>query len=176
MGPLLYAIYINCIVALEDQHTKMALYADDTTAATALTKNKRINRQRIKDKAAEMQEYMNCHHLRFNSDKTQLLIKTCGQKNMHSDLELEMETGTIKQSDVVKVLGVYLSKDELFKEYLVNSNNSMMRFLETRLNMLRILSRYADLKSRKALAEGLILSKINYCISSSRSFRSSSTR
>ena len=40
----------------------------------------------------------------------------------------------------------------------------MMRFLETRLNMLRILSRYADLKSRKALAEGLCLSKINYCI------------
>ena len=29
LGPNLYAIYINCIVALEDQHTKIALYADD---------------------------------------------------------------------------------------------------------------------------------------------------
>ena len=58
----------------------MALYADDTTAATELTKNKRINHQRIKNKAAEMQEYMNCHHLKFNSDKTQLLIKSKGKR------------------------------------------------------------------------------------------------
>ena len=93
-----------------------------------------------------------------------MLIKSKGQKNIHKDLILQMETGNIKQLEVVKVLGVYISRDELFKEYLVNSNNSMMRFLETRLNMLRLLSRYADLKSRKALAEGLILSKINYCI------------
>ena len=56
MGPNLYAIYINCIVALEDEHTKMALYADDTTAATELTKNKRINHQRIKNKAAGVHE------------------------------------------------------------------------------------------------------------------------
>ena len=112
MGPLLYAIYINCIVALEDQHTKMALYADNTTAAKELTKNKRINHQRIKNKVAEMQEYMNCHHLKFNSDKTQLLIKSKGRKNTHSDLVLEMETGNIK-SEVVKVLGVYISRDEL---------------------------------------------------------------
>ena len=113
MGPTLYAIYINCIVALKDQHTKMVLYADDTTAATELTKNKRINHQRIKNKAAEMQEYMNCHHLKFNSDKTQLLIKSKGRENIHSDMVLEMETGNIKQSEVVKVLGVYISRDEL---------------------------------------------------------------
>ena len=31
--------------------------------------------------------------------------------------------------------------------------------------MLKMLSKYADFKSRKALAEGLILSKLNYCIS-----------
>ena len=101
----------------------------------------------------------------FNSDKTQLLIKCRGTNNTHKDLSLEMTTGTIEQSEVVKVLGVYLSKDEQFKEYLITSENSMMRFLTTRLNMLKLLSRYADEKSRKALAEGLILSKINYCIS-----------
>ena len=82
---------------------------------------------------------MNCHHLKFNSDKTQLLIKSKGQKNIHKDLVLEMETGNIKQLEVVKVQGVYISRDELFKEYLVNSNNNMMRFLETRLNMLHLL-------------------------------------
>ena len=126
----------------------MALYADNITAATEFTKN-----QRIKDKAAEMQEReheLSSSEIQFK----QLLIKSKGQKNIQKDLVLEMETGNIKQLEVVKVLGVYISRDELFKEYLVNSNNSMMRFLETRLNMLCLLSRYADLKSRKALAEG----------------------
>ena len=90
-----------------------------------------------------MQEFMDCNLLKFNGDKTQLLIKQKGINNKHAGLKLEMASGTIEQSDVVKVLGVYLSKDELYKEYLITSDNSMM----------------------KLLAEGLILSKINYCIS-----------
>ena len=40
----------------------------------------------------------------------------------------------------------------------------MMKFLNTRHSMLKMLGKYADLKTRKALAEGLILSKLNYCI------------
>ena len=165
LGPILYILYVNCIVTLEDIHTKLSLYADDTTAATALSKDKSINQKRIKDKAAQMQEYMDANLLKFNGDKTQLLIKHKGRNNMHKELTLEMASGTIEQSDVVKVLGVYLSRDELYKEYLITSDNSMMKFLETRLKMLKILSRHADEKSRKLLAEGLILSKINYCIS-----------
>ena len=41
----------------------------------------------------------------------------------------------------------------------------MLNFLNKRLNMLKILSKHADFKTRKALAEGLILSKIDYCVS-----------
>ena len=41
----------------------------------------------------------------------------------------------------------------------------MLKFLNTRHSMLKMLSKFADLKTRKALAEGLILSKVNYCIS-----------
>ena len=165
LGPLLYILYVNCIVTLEDRNTKLALYADDTSAATKLTKNKTINQLRLKTKAAEMQAYMDCNMLRFNSDKTTLLIKTKGTNNTHGGLTIEMDSGEIQQSDVIKVLGIYLSRDEQFKEYLINSDNCMMQFLETRLKMLKLLSKHADLKARKALAEGLILSKINYCIS-----------
>ena len=52
--------------------------------------------------------------------QTRLLVKTKGKNNTHSELTLEMAIGTVKQSEVVKVLGVYLSRDEQFKEYLVN--------------------------------------------------------
>ena len=41
----------------------------------------------------------------------------------------------------------------------------MLNFINKRLNMLKLLAKYADFKTRKALAEGLILSKVGYCIS-----------
>ena len=42
---------------LEDENTSLSQYADDTTANTALTKNKHTNHERIKKKADEMQDY-----------------------------------------------------------------------------------------------------------------------
>ena len=108
---------------------------------------------------------MDSNHLKFNSQKTQLIVKTKGVNNMHGYLNLEMGGKVIEQEETVKVLGVVLGQDEKYKEYLVNGKNSMMKFLTTRHNMLKMLAKHADLKARKALAEGLILSKINYCIS-----------
>ena len=64
----------------------------------------------------------------------------------------------------MKVLGIIVGQDEKYKEYLIDGANSMLKFLHKRLSMLKMLSKYADFKSRKALAEGLCLSKINYCI------------
>ena len=132
LGPLLYIMYVNCMSTLEDENTSLSQYADDPTANTTLTKIKHTNHERIKKKADEMQDYMDCNSLRFNPDKTQILVKTKGINNTHGELKLEMKTGTIEQTDVVKILGVYLSKDELFKEYLVNSDNSMMKYLTSR--------------------------------------------
>ena len=57
-----------------------------------------------------------------------------------------------------------MGQDEKFKEYLINGAKSMLKFLNTRLSMLKLLSKFADFRSRKALAEGLCLSKLNYCI------------
>ena len=70
----------------------------------------------------------------------------------------------IEQSETVKVLGVVIGRDEKYKEYLVDGKNSMMKFLNTRHSLLKMLSKYAELKSRKALAEGLVLSKLQYCV------------
>ena len=94
-----------------------------------------------------------------------MIVKVKGVNNTHGYLNLQMGDKVIEQEDTVKVLGVVLGQDEKYKEYLVNGKNSVMKFLTTRHNMLKMLAKHADLKTRKALAEGLILSKINYCIS-----------
>ena len=160
----MYILYVNCIVVLEDKNTKLTLYADDTTAAQRLSRNELQNRIMMRVKAAEMQRYMDCNFLKFNGEKTQLIIKNKGVNNLHGHLDLEMGDRIIKQEETVKVLGIVVGQDERYKEYLINGAKSVLRFLTTRLNMLKILSKYADFKSRKALAEGLCLSKLNYCI------------
>ena len=165
LGPLLYILYINCIVVLEDEFCQLYLYADDTNARITLTGDNKANQERIQAKVAEMQEFMNSHHLKFNSSKTQLLIKKKGINNTHGALNIVMEDGSIvNQSENVKVLGIVIGQDEKYQEYLITGEKSMLKFLNTRLNMLKILAKYADFKSRKALAEGLILSKIDYCV------------
>ena len=164
LGPLLYILYVNCLATLEDDHTKFSLYADDANAAIKLSKNKYENRVRIRVKAAQMSLYMDSHKLKFNSDKTNLIVKTRGVNNNHHYLNLHMEGSTIEQSETIKVLGVVISRDEKYKEYLVDGKNSMMKFLNTRHSLLKMLSKYADLKARKALAEGLVLSKLQYCV------------
>ena len=164
LGPLLYILYVNCISILEDNDTKLSLYADDVNAATRLTKNKYENKVRISVMAAQLQRYMDSNHLKFNGDKTKLIVKTRSTKNNHGYLDMKLGDKLIEQEETTKVLGVVIGKDEKYKEYLVNGKKSVMSFLNTRHSMLKILSKFADLKVRKALAEGLILSKINYCL------------
>ena len=165
LGPLLYILYVNCICCLEDENTRLGCYADDISAATRLTKNKHENRVRISVMGAQLQRYMDAHHLKFNSEKTNLIVKTRSQNNTHGYLNLKMGDKIIHQEETVKILGVVIGRDEKYKEYLVNGKNSLMKFLTTRHNALKMLSKYADLKTRKALGEGLCLSKINYCSS-----------
>ena len=164
LGPLLYVLYVNCLSTLEDQDTKLSLYADDINAATRLTKNKHENRVRISVMAAQLQRYMDSHHLKFNSEKTCLIVKTRTVNNTHGYLNMKLGDKVIEQDDTTKVLGVVLGRDEKYKEYLFTGEKSMLKFLTTRHSLLKMLSKYADFKTRKALAEGLILSKINYCV------------
>ena len=112
LGPLLYILYVNCLSTLEDDHTKLSLYADDANAAVKLTRNRYENRVRIRVKAAQMNLYMDSHRLCFNAEKTNLIVKTRGVNNSHSYLNLQMGDKIVEQSETVKVLGVVIGRDE----------------------------------------------------------------
>ena len=68
-------------------------------AAMRLKKNQYENRVRISVNAAEMQLYMDCNDLKFNSDKTQLIVKLKGVNNKHGYLNLKMGEKLIKQEN-----------------------------------------------------------------------------
>ena len=71
---------------------------------------------------------------------------------------------TVQQAEGVKILGVTLGQDQNFREYILTGAKSMMYFLEKRLIILRILARHACHKAKKMLCEGLLISKLSYCI------------
>ena len=85
-------------MVLEDEFCQLYLYADDTNARITLTGNNQANQAKIQEKAQLMQEYMDAHHLKFNSDKTQILIKKKGVDNTHKELSLTMNGKMINQS------------------------------------------------------------------------------
>ena len=144
---------------------QLYLYADDASTRITLTGDSRANQAKIQEKAADMQAYMDSHHLRFNSTKMQILVKKKGVNNTHGDLKLEMDGKVVNQSESVKVQGIIISQDKKYNMYLVTGEKSMLKYLDKRQNMLKLLSRYTDFKTRKALEDGVILSKIEYCIS-----------
>ena len=90
---------------------QLYLYANNTNARITLTNDNRANQERIQKKAAEMQTYMDAHHLKLNSEKAQLLIKNKGINNTHSELSLTMKGKKIIQSESIIV-----------EEFLVKGN------------------------------------------------------
>ena len=118
-------------MVLEDKDTKLTLYADDTTAAQRLYRDELQNRIRMRVKAAQMQRYMDSNHLKFNAEKTNLIIKNKGRNNNQGLLNLKMGDRIIKQEETVKVLGIIVGQDEKFKEYSTNRAKSMLKFLHT---------------------------------------------
>ena len=64
-GPLLFIVFFNDIMELQDDQTMILGYADDNNYKITL------------DFAAnEVEEYMNANRLKFNASKTQLMIMT----------------------------------------------------------------------------------------------------
>ena len=163
-----YIIYINCIVVLEDE---LYLYADDASTRITLTGDSRANQAKIQEKAADMQAYMDSHHLRFNSTKMQILVKKKGVNNTHGDLKLEMDGKVVNQSESVKVQGIIISQDKKYSVYLVTGEKSMFKYLDRRQNMLKLLSRYTDFKTSKALEEGVFGERYYRAVSLTELFR-----
>ena len=164
LSPLLFILYTNCLVTLEEEGIEAYLFADDSSLCQLLEKDDLKNQRKLTKKIGEMELYMQANHLKFNVAKSQFLVQRKGYNNTHKDLHIKMGDVIIKQSVGIKILGVTLSQDQNFKEYIMTGEKSMLYFLGQRLKILKILARHACHKSKKMLCEGLLISKLSYCI------------
>ena len=147
------------LVVLQDNQTKDSIYADDNNFKIKLNNDKGENKMRIEAKMKTNQVYMNSNRLKLNQDKTNLMIMTSKLKNMYRDLKIEYEGKEIEQVDFTKFLGIVISSNLKWNEYILINEHSMLKFLNKRLGALKMLARNMPPSQRKILAHGLIISK-----------------
>ena len=70
----------------------------------------------------------------------------------------------IEPSESEKLLGCWLHQDMKIVEHLQNSEESLLGALNKRIGALKILGRVANFKTRKMIADGILMSKLIYLI------------
>ena len=112
-----------------------------------------------------MADYLTDNKLKVNDDKTHLLVMTTRQKRRFLDtssISIHTPTSTISPSDVEKLLGVQIHKDMRWAEHVLGSDESLIKALKRRLAALKKITYIASFRTRKAVANGIFMSKLIY--------------
>ena len=107
------------------------------------------------------------NRLILNSDKTHLLVMASTSKHRtHQDFNITLDTGNeiIQPEKYELLLGGFISNDLTWNEHLRDNKKSMIKKLTSRVNILTKFAQIADFKTRKMIANGIIMSTIVYII------------
>ena len=186
LGPLLYTIFTNDLPEVVHQHDPPAstqepqlpynlpckscggicCFADDSTFSIS-NKDPTVLENDMNQKYKDISNYMSMNRLALNTDKTHVLIITSAQQhNKHGNFGITLNTGAeiITPSEDERLLGAQVSNNFLWNDHIQGSDNSMVKMLTSRINALMKISWAADFKTRKMLANGLVMSRIIYVI------------
>ena len=181
LGPLLYVIFTNDLPESVHDHLSesgaffntnckscgdMCFFADDSTFTTSGTNPEEIMKT-IEVKYKAIKSYMTNNKLVLNTDKTHLLIMaTPYQHRMYNNFGISLNTGTeiIEPVNSETLLGGHISNDFKFNIHLKDHDKSMFKGLTSRGNALSKVSRISSFKTRKMIADGIVMSKLLYLI------------
>ena len=110
---------------------------------------------------------MAANKLVLNTDKTHLLVMASeSQHRIHGNYGVELDTGNeiIFPEEHDRLLGCQIKCNFRWVEHLQNNEASLQRQLTSRINALQKISYAASFKTRKMVANGVIISRIIYAI------------
>ena len=181
LGPLLYIIFTNDLPEVVHDHLSenntfynshckscgsLCCFADDSTYSKS-DKDVEKLKDDIKDKFNDISNYMSRNKLVLNSEKTHLLIMSSSMKHKKYDnFGIVLDTGQemVEPVDNEKLLGCSISNNFKYDNHIRDNEKSMIKILNSRINALRKTSYIATFKTRKMIAEGIIMSNILYII------------
>ena len=144
----------------------LCCYADDSTY-TKTDKNPIVLKNKIDEAYKKVESYMTNNKLILNSDKTHLLVMTSARNHkIHDNYGITLNTGAeiIKPQNYEKLLGGFISNNLTWKENIRDNKKSLFRIITSRINALSKISRISSFKTRKMIANGIVMSKIIYLI------------
>ena len=192
LGPLLFSIYTNELPEVVRQpecedpaHGKNAelfgdncrhcgsvpCYADDATFVVE-TKNRDLSQKKIEDATTKMKNFLNSQDLCVNMEKTSIIECMVKQKRSRTmgekpSLSIQKESGeqvTIHPKKHIRLLGMNLEENLAWNSHLLHGEKPVLPALCRQLGALKHISKQISMKSRRVLANGLIVSKILYGI------------
>jgi hypothetical protein len=113
----------------------------------------------------KIEEYMAAKKLVINGDKTHLVVmgpKTCNIKR--SEVNLQAGQHLIAPSSTEKLLGGHISQDLKWRQHILDSDQSLVRQLTSRINGLCLISISAPFATRLMVGNGIVMSKLCYLI------------
>ena len=181
LGPLLYVIFTNDLPEAVHNHLQengsfynthcqkcggLCCYADDSTYTISGTNIEEIKTQ-IQEQYEQLSNYMSGNKLVLNSDKTHILTMASTAKHRkHGNFGLFLDTWAeiIEPVQSEKLLGCVVSNDFRWNQHIRDDEKSMMRILVSKVNALRKVAHYSDFKTRKMIAQGIIMSNLCYLV------------
>ena len=105
------------------------------------------------------------NQLKFNYDKTHILVMSTGQAKgttmLCNQVQIVTPTAVIKPSRTEKLLGCWVQDDLKWGEQLRDNKENLIRSLNTRLGALKKIRKIASFKNRKMIADGIFMSKLS---------------
>ena len=181
LSAVLYTIYTNEIPLLHTLMSQDIYYALTNTPTPIVNDIKHTTINYVDDStstissksASELQTYLshfykllesyyNINYLKINPDKTKFII-TCKPAHRHITKDMIIQAGqyVIKQSDKLKILGVYITSG---LHQTPNVNNIISK-VNHRVNILNKITRYTNTKTSLILYNSLVISVFSYCAS-----------
>ena len=193
LGPLFYVIFSNELPEVIHNHFNHALngvpdnntngdsffnihckacggvccYADDSSYSKSSDDPEAL-KEEIKNKYYnDIANFMSMNKLVLNGDKTHLLVMATSQKHdRHNDLGITLDTGEVIIEPIYseKLLGGHITNDFKWNEHLVDNAKSLSKSLTSRINALSKISAISSFKTRKMIANGIVMSLLVYLI------------
>ena len=141
-------------------------FADDSSYTYSSKVAEQIS-EKISEQFSEISDFMASHELKLNSDKTHILLLMSDESRRakpNFNIRLDTQDEIIEASRSEKLLGGIMAQNMKFKEHIQDDENSMIKVLNNRLNALKKVGKVANFKSRKMIANGIIISRLIYLI------------
>jgi hypothetical protein len=159
---LLHDIIHNPSQEMKCSQPSTSTYIDDWIITIREICNRTLQ-QGIDTTMSQLHDYMSANLLVMNAEKTILMViakhpdKAKQVVIPNADPEL-----IVHPSNQMKILGTYISNKLKWNFNLIEANDSLVKQLQKRLVMLRLLAKSAPFATMKNIANGIIMSKLLY--------------